>query len=72
MLTRLLRYTVGKIVALPIRRQLAAFKVATCRPREVQEELLNRILRYQADTDFGREYRFADRAAPRPPASLSR
>jgi hypothetical protein len=60
MLTRLLRYTVGKIIALPLRRQLAAFEAATCRPREVQEKLLSRILRRQADTDFGREHRFAD------------
>src|SRR5581483_5865400 len=60
MLSSLLRYVVGKIVARPIRRQLAAFEEATHRPREVQEALLRRILAAQAGTAFGREHRFAD------------
>jgi hypothetical protein len=60
MLSSLLRYIVGKIVAQPVRRHLAAFEEATCRPREVQEELLRRILCHQADTDFGREYHFTE------------
>jgi hypothetical protein len=54
----LLRKILGKIVALPVRRQLAAFEAATHRPREVQEALLRRILAAQADTDFGREHQF--------------
>src|ERR1043166_1235085 len=60
MLTRLARKIIGKIVALPVRRQLTAFDVATQRPREVQEALLQRILTDQADTDFGRDHHFAD------------
>ncbi|HLJ97888.1 MAG TPA: GH3 auxin-responsive promoter family protein [Gemmataceae bacterium] len=55
----LLRQLVGKVVAYPVRRQLAAFEAATYRPREVQENLLSRILAYHADTDFGREHHFA-------------
>ncbi len=55
----LLRELAGKIVSLPVRRQLAAFEAATYRPREVQESLLRRILAYQANTDFGREHHFA-------------
>jgi hypothetical protein len=54
----LLRKVLGKIVALPVRRQLAAFEAATHRPREVQEALLRRLLAAQADTDFGREHHF--------------
>src|SRR5437660_2684458 len=54
----LLRKVLGKIVAFPVRRQLAAFEAATHRPREVQEALRQRILAAQADTDFGREHHF--------------
>jgi hypothetical protein len=59
MSTGFLRHFIGKIAAYPVRRQLAAFEAATCRPREVQEQLLRRILTYHADTDFGREHHFA-------------
>jgi hypothetical protein len=59
MLTWLARKVAGKIVALPVRRQLAAFEAATHRPREVQETLLRRILGYQANTGFGRDHHFA-------------
>jgi hypothetical protein len=55
----LLRKLLGKLVALPVRRQLAAFEAATHRPREVQETLLRRILAAQAGTDFGRAHHFA-------------
>src|SRR5579885_396270 len=55
-----LRYAVGKIAAAPVKRQIARFEAATCQPQAVQEALLRRILSYQADTDFGRDHRFAD------------
>jgi GH3 auxin-responsive promoter len=55
----LLREVIGKIVGYPIRRQLAAFEAATHRPREVQDQLLRRILTYHAGTDFGRQHHFA-------------
>ncbi len=56
----LLRKFLGKLIALPVRRQLAAFEAATHNPREVQEALLRRILAAQTDTDFGRAHHFAD------------
>jgi hypothetical protein len=59
-----IRRVLGKIVALPVRRQLAAFEAATERPREVQEALLRRILTRHADTDFGRDHHFADIHTP--------
>src|ERR687883_298464 len=59
MLPWLLRESAVKLVAWPVRRQLAAFEAATHRPREVKEDLLRRILRFQADTDFGRRHHFA-------------
>jgi hypothetical protein len=55
---------IGKLVARPVRRHLAAFEEATGRPREVQEALLRRILARQADTDFGRDHHFADVRGP--------
>jgi hypothetical protein len=55
-----IRWAVGKIVAAPVRRQLARLEEATYRPREVQEALLLSFLRRHADTDFGRAHRFAD------------
>lgn len=60
MFTRLLRYVVGKIVARPVRRQLAAFEETTLWPREVQQELLNQILARQRDTAFGRDHHFGE------------
>jgi len=59
MLPWFLRFIIGKAVALPVRRHLAKFETATRRPREVQEALLKRIVRYHADTAFGREYHFS-------------
>src|SRR5690348_10363170 len=55
----LLLKTVGKAVALPVRRRLAQFEAATCDPRQVQEALLRDVLAHQADTDFGRDHGFA-------------
>jgi GH3 auxin-responsive promoter len=60
MLLWLINNTIGRLVARPVRRQIAALESATHRPREVQEELLKRILAYHADTDFGRKHRFRD------------
>jgi hypothetical protein len=56
----LLRRVVGKLIAVPVRRRLAAFDAATHDPRRVQEALLLDLIRYQADTAFGRDHRFAD------------
>jgi hypothetical protein len=58
MIAWLLRQLVGKIAALPVRFQLAAFEAATRQPRAVQEELRRRILAHQANTDFGRDHHF--------------
>jgi hypothetical protein len=58
MFTWLLRKVLGKIVAWPVRRQLAAFEAATHRPQEVQQALLMRLLAAQADTDFARDHHF--------------
>ncbi len=60
----LLRYLAGKVVALPVRRSLAAFERATQHPREVQEDILRRILSFQANTDFGREHHFSSIRTP--------
>jgi hypothetical protein len=54
----LLHRVAGKLAALPVRRRLAQFEVATHRPREVQYALLRGILAHQAATDFGRDHRF--------------
>jgi len=55
---------VGKVLARPVRRHLAAFEAATHDPRRVQEDLLRRILARHADTDFGRVHRFGDVRTP--------
>ncbi len=57
---KLLLLGVGKVVAKPIRRHLAAFEAATHDPRAVQEALLRRVLARQAGTDFGRVHRFSE------------
>jgi hypothetical protein len=51
---------VGKVIATPVRRQLAVFEAATCRPREVQEAVLRDILSFQAGTAFGRDHHFSE------------
>jgi hypothetical protein len=60
MLGWLLKKVVGKIVAWPVRRQLAAFEAATHQPQEVQEALRKRILALHASTDFARDHHFAE------------
>src|SRR5262245_16194212 len=56
----LLRRVVGKLLAVPVRRRLAAFDAATHDPKRVQEALLLDLIRHQADTAFGRDHRFND------------
>jgi len=55
-----IRYVLGKIAVIPIRRRLRAFEAATHHPRQVQEQLLERILDQQRHTDFGRRHHFAE------------
>src|SRR5437588_7177118 len=59
MLRYLLIRALGKLIARPIRRRLAAFDAATQEPRAVQEALLRRIVAAQANTAFGRDHGFA-------------
>lgn len=58
MLHWLIRKILGRIAVIPIRKRLAAFELATHAPRQVQEELLRRLLARQADTDFGKQHHF--------------
>ncbi len=58
MLGRFLLRMVGKIVARPVRRRVAAFHLATQTPQDVQFQLLREILAQQADTGFGRDHGF--------------
>jgi hypothetical protein len=53
-----LRNVIVKIIAISVRRRLAAFEAATHDPRQVQEELLHRILARQAQTAFGADHHF--------------
>jgi hypothetical protein len=55
---RVLLRSVGKLIAWPVRRHIAAFEAATHEPQRVQEALLRRILARQAATDFGRAHHF--------------
>jgi hypothetical protein len=59
MIRRLLRKIVGKAIVVPIRRQLARFEAATHEPREVQAQLLRRILNFHANTSFGKQHGFS-------------
>ncbi|MBI2808027.1 MAG: GH3 auxin-responsive promoter family protein [Planctomycetes bacterium] len=59
MLQWLLRNVVLKLIAIPVRRRLAAFELATEHPQQIQQELLARILRHQAGTSFGKDHHFA-------------
>jgi hypothetical protein len=58
MLHWIIRKVLGRIAAVPVRRRLAAFELATHTPQEVQEALLQRILARQVGTDFGKQHRF--------------
>jgi hypothetical protein len=59
MLHWIIRKILGRIAVIPVRRRLAAFELATHAPRQVQEELLRRILARQSGTDFGKDHHFA-------------
>jgi len=54
----ILRNLIGRLAAMPIRRRLRAFEEATHHPREVQEAVLDRIIRHQTDTGFGKDHHF--------------
>src|SRR5262249_22070941 len=51
---------IAKIAAIPVRRKLNAFDLATHDPQGTQEAKLGEILRQQAQTDFGRRHHFQD------------
>jgi hypothetical protein len=55
----LVRRLFHRLMAHGVRRNLREFEEATHFPREWQEHLLQRILRRQMDTDFGRDHHFA-------------
>jgi GH3 auxin-responsive promoter len=59
MLFRLLRKWCYKLAGRSVRRHFRAFEEATHYPREWQEHLLQRVLRRQAETDFGRHHHFS-------------
>ncbi len=58
----LFRNLIVKVVAIPIRRRLAAFESATHDPVATQTALLQRILRHHAGTAFGKDHRFSSMA----------
>jgi len=47
-----------RLVALPVRRRLAQFEIATHDPRRVQLAVLRDILLHQRPTDFARDHGF--------------
>src|SRR5258708_39714313 len=49
---------VGKLVARPVRRRIAAFHEATHKPAELQLALLKHILHQQTNTAYGRDHGF--------------
>jgi hypothetical protein len=55
----LFRKIVVRAIAIPVRRRLARFEVATQDPNRVQEALLADILAHQCETAFGRDHGFA-------------
>jgi hypothetical protein len=57
--SRFLFRMIGKLVARPIRRRIAAFQEATKTPQQVQFDLLRETLRVHADTGYGRDHGFA-------------
>jgi hypothetical protein len=55
----LIVYTVGKLVAWPVRRGIRAFDHECLEPRRRQDELLREVISLHADTQFGRDHGFA-------------
>jgi len=55
----LMRRVVGKLAAIPVRRRLARFEVATQNPQRIQQALLFDILNHHARTQFGQHHGFA-------------
>ena len=55
----LLIYTVGKLIAWPVRRRIRAFDGECFEPQRMQDDLLREIVALQGDTQFGRDHRFA-------------
>lgn len=58
-LTRFLLVRLGRLVAVPIHRRIAAFEQACLDPERVQTELLMQTLQRQASTGFGQDHHFA-------------
>jgi hypothetical protein len=58
-LKRFLLVRLGRLLTYPVRRQLRQFEAACQNPEAVQAELLLRTLVRQADTQFGRDHKFA-------------
>lgn len=59
-LRRFLLVRVGRLITLPVRRQIRRFHADCEHPERVQSQLLARILAAQQDTQFGRDHHFAD------------
>jgi hypothetical protein len=57
-LKRFLLVRLGRLLTYPVRRQLKQFEVACQNPEAVQTALLFDILRFQTDTQFGRDHKF--------------
>lgn len=58
-LKRFLLVRLGRLLTWPVRRQLRRFEAACEHPQAVQEAVLERILRQQQRTGFGRDHHFA-------------
>jgi len=58
MLRLLFIYTIGKLIAWPIRRRFRRFDALAQNPQKAQEELLKRIVAFHARTQFGRDHGF--------------
>jgi hypothetical protein len=52
-------YTIGKLIAWPVRRRIRRFDRECLEPQRIQEELLREIVNLQRDTQFGRDHGFA-------------
>lgn len=55
---RFLMVRLGRLLTWPVRRQLRRFEADLFRPEAVQRELLQKILRNQTGTGFGRDHHF--------------